>query len=117
MVQVDETAKIMTCCPDSEREVWPVGCQQRPHFATDPEIDGMREGVLHDAAIRGINVKRVANRDGLHRRHKAQARAAITLSAFDTQPKMPPWALIISSPTRWNSGKYDATQSLSTTHS
>ena len=29
------------------------------------------------------------------------AKAVLSL----TQPKMPPWALIISSPTRWNSGK------------
>ena len=28
-----------------------------------------------------------------------------------TQPKIPPWAAIISSPTRWNSGKYEPTQS------
>jgi len=56
-----ETAKIVTCCPDPEREVWPVGCQQRPHFATNPKIDSMREGLLHDATTRGIDVKRVAN--------------------------------------------------------
>ncbi len=116
MAQV-ETAKIVRRCPDPERQVRPIGCQQRPHFATNREIDGMREDLLHDATTRGINVKRVAEGDGLHRRHEAQARAAIKLSAFDTQPNMPPWALIISSPTRWNSGKYDATQSLSTTHS
>ena len=34
-----------------------------------------------------------------------------------TQPKMPPWAAIISRPTRWNSGKYEPTQSASTRHS
>jgi hypothetical protein len=56
-----ETAKIVTRCPDPEREVWPTGCQQRPHFVTDPEIDGMREGVPHDAATRAINVERVAD--------------------------------------------------------
>ncbi len=61
-----KTAKIVTCCPDPEREVCPVGCQQRPHFATDPEIDGMREDLLHNAATRGINVKRVADSNGLH---------------------------------------------------
>ena len=43
--------------------------------------------------------------------------AAMKFSEFDTQPNMAPCALIISSPTRWNSGKYEATQSLSTTHS
>ena len=31
-----------------------------------------------------------------------------------TQPKIPPCALIIRSPTSWNSGKYDAQQSDST---
>ncbi len=35
----------------------------------------------------------------------------------DTQPKIPPCALIISNATRWNSGKYEPTQSESTTHS
>ena len=35
----------------------------------------------------------------------------------ETQPKMPPCALIISSATRWNSAKYEPTQSDSTTHS
>ena len=34
-----------------------------------------------------------------------------------TQPKIPPCALIISSATRWNSGKYEPTQSDSTRHS
>src|SRR6478752_8904785 len=34
-----------------------------------------------------------------------------------TQPKMPPCAETISSPTRWNSGKYDPTQSDSTRQS
>jgi len=29
----------------------------------------------------------------------------IKLAELETQPKMPPWALIISSPTRWNSGE------------
>ena len=33
------------------------------------------------------------------------AMAAMKLSAFDTQPKIAPCALIISRPTRWNSGK------------
>ena len=32
-----------------------------------------------------------------------------------TQPKMPPWALIIFRPISWNSGKYEAQQSASTT--
>ena len=35
----------------------------------------------------------------------------------DTQPKIPPCALIIASADFWNSGKYDPTQSDSTTHS
>ena len=95
-----ETAEIARCRSDPEREVRPVGCQQRPHFAIDREIDGMREGLLDDAATHGTDVERVANGDGLHRCHEAQARAAMALSAFDTQPKIPPWALIISSPTR-----------------
>ena len=34
-----------------------------------------------------------------------------------TQPKMPPWALIILRPISWNSGKYDPTQSSRTRHS
>ena len=34
-----------------------------------------------------------------------QPMAAMKLSAFDTQPKIAPCALIISRPTRWNSGK------------
>ena len=34
-----------------------------------------------------------------------------------TQPKMPPCAAIIRSPTSWNSGKYEPTQSESTRHS
>ena len=34
-----------------------------------------------------------------------------------THPKMPPCAAIIFKPTCWNSGKYDATQSDSTSHS
>src|SRR6185437_10515680 len=38
-------------------------------------------------------------------------------SDFATQPKIPPCALIIAMPTRWNSGKYDATQSSSTRQS
>ena len=33
------------------------------------------------------------------------ASASITASDFDTQPKMPPWALIIFRPMAWNSGK------------
>jgi hypothetical protein len=35
----------------------------------------------------------------------------------DTQPNSAPCALTISSATRWNSGKYEPTQSESTTHS
>jgi hypothetical protein len=56
-----EATKIVICCPDPKREVCPVGRQQRPHFATDPEINRMREGLLHDAATRGIHIERVAN--------------------------------------------------------
>jgi hypothetical protein len=66
-----ETTKIVRRGSDPEREVWPIGCQQRPHFTTDPEIDGMRKGLLHDATARAINVKRMANRDGLNQRHDA----------------------------------------------
>ena len=40
--QVERT-EIVRRGADPEREVWPIGCQQRPHFATDPEIDGMRK--------------------------------------------------------------------------
>ena len=32
----------------------------------------------------------------------------------DTQPKIPPWALIIRRPTSWNSGKYEPQQSPAT---
>lgn len=35
----------------------------------------------------------------------------------DTQPKIAPCASIIAIPTRWNSGKYEPTQSSSTAHS
>ena len=35
----------------------------------------------------------------------AERRASEKAEASLTQPKMPPWALIISRPTRWNSGK------------
>ncbi len=34
-----------------------------------------------------------------------------------TQPKIPPWALIIASAAVWNSGKYEPTQSSSTRQS
>ena len=44
------------------------------------------------------------------------ARAARTRAESVTQPKMPPWALIMRNPTSWNSGKYDAQQSLGTRH-
>ena len=37
--------------------------------------------------------------------------AASSAAESATQPKMPPWAAIMSSPTRWNSGKYEPTQS------
>ena len=35
----------------------------------------------------------------------------MTAAVSATQPKMPPCALIISRPMRWNSGKYEPTQS------
>src|SRR5262245_24859756 len=44
----------------------------------------------------------------------ADARAAITGAEAETEPKMPPCALIILRPMSWNSGKYDAQQSDST---
>ncbi len=37
--------------------------------------------------------------------------AAKVFSEVETQPKMPPWALIIFRPISWNSGKYEPTQS------
>ena len=43
--------------------------------------------------------------------------ASMNLFESLTQPKMPPWALIISSAARWNSGKYEPTQSSSTRQS
>jgi hypothetical protein len=41
--------------------------------------------------------------------------ASRTAAESLTQPKMPPWALIIFRPISWNSGKYDAQPSASTT--
>ncbi len=43
--------------------------------------------------------------------------AGMTAAVSATHPKMPPWALIISRPMRWNSGKYEPTQSDTTRHS
>ena len=45
----------------------------------------------------------------------AAAKAASICFEPVTQPKMPPCALIIFRPMSWNSGKYDAQQSASTT--
>jgi hypothetical protein len=46
-----------------------------------------------------------------------ESRTSTAHFELDTQPKMPPCALIIFSPTSWNSGKYEPTQSARTTHS
>ena len=43
--------------------------------------------------------------------------AAITALDEATQPKIPPCALIMRNPISWNSGKYEPTQSSTTTHS
>src|SRR5208282_3866196 len=48
---------------------------------------------------------------------EAPANAEVTEAAGAVQPKMPPWALIISRATRWNSGKYEATASSTTRQS
>src|SRR6267143_6978199 len=48
---------------------------------------------------------------------KETANAARTVDECETQPKIPPWALIIFNPISWNSGKYDPTQSDGTRHS
>jgi hypothetical protein len=63
------------------------------------------------------NVERVAHAFGGNDRDRAQATALWRFCEFDTQPRMPPCALIISSATRWNSGKKEATQSLRPIHS
>ena len=57
----------------------------------------------------GDAVKAAPGAGGGRRVQAALAEAAIAGAASraaesDTQPKMPPCALIISSPTRWNSG-------------
>ena len=54
---------------------------------------------------------------GSARRGDPRHRARSSFAEFVTHPTMPPWALIISSATRWNSGKYDPTQSSSTRQS
>src|SRR4051794_39596138 len=43
-------------------------------------------------------------------------KAARMRAELETQPKIPPCALIMRSPTSWNSGKYDAQQSPGTMH-
>src|SRR5271166_3307427 len=45
------------------------------------------------------------------------ANAASNAAEGATQPKMPPCALIIAIPARWNSGKYEPVQSSSTRQS
>ena len=102
---------------DAERKVCAVGAQQRPHVPADLDVHRVREHAVNGTYASRVDVERVPHRQGLHLATAAQEIAVMKFLEFDTQPKMPPWALIISSPTRWNSGKYDATQSLSTTHS
>ena len=47
----------------------------------------------------------------VERSHASRPNVASTAFDVATQPKMPPWALIMASPAAWNSGKYDAQQS------
>jgi hypothetical protein len=91
--------------------------QQRPQVSVHGEIHSAGECAVSHSAVRGVHVERAAQGDGLDSRGLTHESALMKFSELETQPKMPPCALIISSPTRWNSGKYEATQSLNTTHS
>src|SRR5262249_51297450 len=102
---------------NAERNIAALRAQQRPQLAAHLQIHRVGEHVVDGSEGSRVRVDALTYRQRLDRHHQTQAIAATNFCASDTQPKMPPWALIISSPTRWNSGKYDATQSLSTTHS
>ena len=100
-----------------ERGIGPAGGHQGPHVSAELEVHGVREHAVHPAGSRRAQVDDRPDSPGGDPDAGGHESAAIILSESDTQPKMAPWALIISSPTRLNSGKYDATQSDSTTHS
>ena len=65
------------------------------------DAEGACDGMFRPLAVmRTLNCARV-----LKAATFGQARAARIFFESDTQPKMPPWALIMRSPMAWNSGK------------
>ena len=86
---------------DAEREACPLSAQQRPD--RPPRIStftALREHAVNTTCRNRVDVQRVPHRQGLHLRHWGQEIAVMKFLEFDTQPKIAPWALIISSPTR-----------------
>ena len=103
------------------RNVAKLGCQQHEHPAI---LEADVAGLVKDAVHRPVETAQrrlVAGGEGCHvhaRTSPARQSAAPAASLgwtwpstrtasreSETQPKIPPCALIISRPTRWNSGK------------
>ena len=100
-----------------ERGIVSAGRDYGPHLVAELEVHGMRKHTVHPTGAWSAKVDYRPDCPGGDPNAKGHETAAIILSESDTQPKMAPCAFIISNPTRWNSGKYDATQSDRTTHS
>ncbi len=101
------SALILHACRNT---LWTTPAKRRSGAARDPaEIAWRRMGQAPSAGLRSVSAASILGRIW------SSTRTASRES--DTHPKMPPCALIISSATRWNSGKYEPTQSDSTTHS
>jgi len=76
---------------------------------------GVSEGLSSGRADRGLSrLMRGSWRRAGQPARAGTERAESRADESATQPKIPPWAAIMSSPTRWNSGKYEPTQSEST---
>ena len=79
-------------------------------------VSGISAGLAQwrDRCGDGAGVSGRATGDGCGGRLVVGWPGAISVPESVTQPKIPPCAAIISRPTRWNSGKYEPTQSETT---
>jgi len=100
-----------------ERGIVPAAAGHGPQLVTDLEVHRAGEDAVHLAGAGRAELDDRPDGLGTDAHREPYEIAASALPESETQPKMAPCALIISSPTRWNSGKYDATQSDRTTHS
>jgi hypothetical protein len=100
------------------RSAEPLARQHGPDAPADDQVDGPVMPAHDVAQARSRVADSVSRGVGVHEHRAAgHSRALMKSSDDDTQPKIPPCALIISRPTRWNSGKYEATPSEITAHS